>query len=145
MNVALDVEKLAGMIQSRGTSAGDEAKRMLAEEFGRRHGWKRSRAWFCLGQLARQSNQRKDQEGFDEGRFHHMMLDHSYYYRETNRPYRPAAIAVHLYDWPADKLDIENICRRLGLRCEAVMDFPSWWYPGETHLIVYTPLKRGIS
>ena len=35
---------------------------------------------------------------------------------------------------------MEAVCIELGLRYEEIIDFPSWWYPGQTTLLLYTPL-----
>jgi hypothetical protein len=64
-------------------------------------------------------------------------LDHPFYYREPNRPWRPAAIATHLYDWPSYRDKVADLARRFDISAEPVSDFPSWWFPGWTTLVLY--------
>ena len=63
----------------------------------------------------------------------HDQFDHPYYYR---RGRHAAAIAAHLYGWPHVRERCEATARQHGLVLE-VPDFPSWWFPGQTTLVVY--------
>jgi hypothetical protein len=116
----------------------DEIKLLLAEEFGHRHDWNLSRRWFGWGQLARRSVMRTRQEEWDSTPQPHEVADHCYYFRKDKRP---AALAVHLYNWPAEycQASVAAVCSKHGLAAREVTNFPSWWYPGVTHLIVYEP------
>ena len=118
-----------------GTYRDSEIKQVLAGEFGRRYGWKLSRSCFGLKTLS--------------GRLRHcvhdyasgdaLAIDHPYFYRDPVRPYRAAALAVHLYNWPDVQPEVEAICERSALTFEHITHFPSWWYPGHTELILYRP------
>lgn len=116
----------------------DEIKLMLAEEFGRRNGWNLSKRWFSWGQLSRRSPQRTLKEESDGLPHPHEVADHRYFFR---RDKRPAALAVHLYGWPDPhcQASVADVCTKYGLVAREVTDFPSWWYPGVTHLVVYEP------
>jgi hypothetical protein len=110
-----------------------QIRETLAEEFGCRKGWIWSRRPFTLSQRARRSNHARRQGPQDAAR----IIDHTHFYREAKRPYLPAALVSHLYDWPEVDPAVEHACHRLGLRYEAVIDFPSWWYPGRTQIVLY--------
>jgi hypothetical protein len=70
------------------------------------------------------------------------LFDHSYYFREAQSPYRPAAVAAHLYGNSAAKPgDLAETATGLGLVLDWVTDFPSWWYPGWTSLALITPAR----
>ncbi len=112
-----------------------EIEQGLATAFGQLHGWALSPTRFTLTQLAQQSNQRRHRYVDDPNG----VMDHPYYYRETQRPYRPAGLAAHLYNWPYCGPHVEFYCLKIGLRYESIIDFPSWWVPGQTTLILYTP------
>lgn len=122
-----------------------EIKLELAREFGRRNGWRLSKHWFTWGQLARGSHCRTRQDCFDGLPNPHAAADHRYFFR---RDRRPAALVVHLYNWSVCRPDVAKVCDRYGLAAREVDDFPSWWYPGATTLIVYEPAAaalRGVS
>jgi hypothetical protein len=116
-----------------------EIERILADEFGRRYGWKLSPAPFTLTQLARQ---RRKRYGYSS-EIPSLMpgIDHPCYYRAQrwfNYHHRwPAALAVHLYGWPRSRPDVEHLCELHGLTYERITNYPSWYYPGQTELIVY--------
>ena len=110
-------------------------QKKLAKEFANRQPWAATQRGFTLAQLGRRSN--RSQRG-DWG-CSTRVADHPYFYRELERPYKPAAIAAHLYDWPDQEVDVKEAVQEFGLSYRVVRDFPSWWYPGETTLILYTP------
>jgi hypothetical protein len=116
-------------------------QKLLATEFGSRYNWKLTRTWIHPGQLGRRSNQQRNTETFEVFGSHASVLDHPFYFRERQRPYHPAAIAVHLYDWPHVTDLAEELCfrYRIGYQLGNDLCFPSWWYPGRTTLLVYTP------
>ena len=111
--------------------------RDVAREFGRLRGWTLARKTFSLVELAGRTDQEK--LAFTTTT---RVLDHAFHYRENRAPYRPAGIAVHLYEWPDVGPDVEAICFELGVHYEAILNFPSWWYPGVTQLVLYTPGRR---
>lgn len=101
------------------------AKRILAERFGELHDWHLAFKPFSLDDLANRSTQ---------SNFKGSPGDHPYYYRKKAKPYRASAIALHEYNWEQTELAAHN-----GLRTQTVTDFPSWWYPGRTTLVLITP------
>jgi len=106
--------------------------RHAAAEFGRLHRWHLSAQPFLLSELATRST---------DLQIIRQLFDHAYYYRDSSG--RPVAIAAHLYDWPEIGPDVEIFCEKAGLRYDAPADYPSWWYPGWTQLVIYTrPSKR---
>ena len=114
---------------------------ILAEEFGRLHGWQRSKHGFNLHQLS---------NGKCSAKIPGLMwswepIDHPYLYREREKPYRPSALVVHLYG-DGSNWKLEEFCSYYGLHYRIVDDFPSWWNPGNTTLIVYIrePLPQPI-
>jgi hypothetical protein len=66
-------------------------------------------------------------------------IDHGECFRGLDR--RAAAFASNPYGlrWTADHPDIQAFCERFRLSA-AIPDFPSWWFPGRTTLIVFKPL-----
>lgn len=121
------------------------AQHTLAVEFGRRRGWLLAQRGFGIKTLAARKVWTTVSEGFGYFRDHeyaidgteagdyYRCIDHSYCYRDKNR--RAIAMAVHLYD--LEKKKIEKFAAKYNLVAEFPEDFPSWWYPGHTHLIVF--------
>jgi hypothetical protein len=113
------------------------AQYRLATDFGAARGWRLSDARFTLRVIA-EGKQHDGGRLFDRyrnpnaGDFHDN-FDHPYYYRNNRRA---AAIAAHLYNYPGNRLACERLAGAFGLRFE-VPDFPSWWNPGSTTLVVY--------
>lgn len=110
-----------------------QSMRILAEEFGHQRGWLRSKTAFSLEQLRRRSN--KIRVGEDTA-----FNTDTVFYRERQRPFHPAAIAAHYPTWPEIGPELEQVCERYGLRCEAVVDFPNWIDGAQ--LVVYTPAAK---
>jgi hypothetical protein len=148
-NVAAAVAKILTVLHSRNDSAISASEFLslqnsLAAEFGRRRGWRLSASSFTIRALAkRQAPGSRTIESLDQDLF-----DHPYYYRESQRPFRAAALVAHVYDVPktsdpvARLKAITNLATkadRLGLELEATDSFPSWHYPGWTTLLIYTP------
>jgi len=113
------------------------ARQRLAVLFGKRHGWRLSKSDFSPAVLAR--------GGLFNGRGYHVdpwprdLVDHGYFYRKDRKA---AAVTAHLYgifDY-AKRRDTEATAALHGLRVIWPEDFPSWWLPGRTTLVVYTPL-----
>jgi len=128
--------------------------RTLAEEFGRRREWTLSGGpyirlprfrYFSIADLV----------GCNDCIERHRLnlnsggaLDHTYDYRapkltETGRPWlRPVAYVAYLYShFLIDA--IQRFADERGLTAELPTDFPSWWYPGRTRLVVYEGKARG--
>lgn len=108
----------------------------LIDAFAARHGWRRSRAWFTPGMLAKggvQYNPWRNEPDWS-GEF----IDHSFCFRSSDG--RAAAFATNPYGlgWKEDDPAIRAFCERHRLRVRIPDDFPSWWYPGRTTLIVFT-------
>ena len=114
-------------------------RQRLALLFGQRHGWHLSRSDFSPSVLARR--------GLFNGRGYHVdpwpreLIDHGYFYRKDRKA---AAVAAHLYGiFDAAKCqDTEDTAALYGLRVTWPEDFPSWYLPGRTTLIVCTPLAE---
>jgi hypothetical protein len=142
------VEDLATEIRAlitkpKGESRSAEARRNLqlkalqhhlAVEFGRIHGWTPARHDFTLECLA--------WRGLHSGSRHWLAgnsdtLDHPFFYRLGRRA---AAIAAHLYDhstgeWRAE-LTAWAATHHLA---SSFPDFPSWWFPSWTTLVLCEP------
>ena len=114
-------------------------RQRLAVLFGERHGWRLSKSDFSPSVLARR--------GLFNGRGYHVdpwpreLIDHGYFYRKDRKA---AAVAAHLYGiFDAAKCqDTEDTAALHGLRVTWPEDFPSWYLPGRTTLIVCTPLAE---
>lgn len=111
-------------------------RQRLAVLFGERHGWNLSKSAFSPSVLARRGlfNGR----GYHVDPWPHELVDHGYFYRKDRMA---AAVAAHLYgDFDAAKRkDTEATAALYGLRVTWPEDFPSWYLPGRTTLIVCTP------
>lgn len=101
-----------------------ELLRILAEEFGRRNG-------LALTQKGRVP--KRFTEHWD-GAYSHYRFDHPYMYwdRSTKRHF----VAAHLYR-SIDGPEIYEPNHKVRLRGEVITDFPSWWYPGRTTLVLW--------
>ena len=101
----------------------------LAVAFGERNGWRLSKQYFALSELATLGTEE------DIRRTYRLRyLDHPCYFREGQRP---AAIAAHLYKGRSSNEEIAAFAARLGIVAEAIADFPSWYYPSATRLVLY--------
>ena len=131
-----------GLLQSDAIYQGLRATRQrLAVLFGERHGWRLSKSDFSHSVLARR--------GLFNGRGYHdpwprELVDHGYFYRKDRKA---AAVAAHLYGTfdAAKRQDTEATAALYGLRVTWPEDFPSWYLPGRTTLIVCTPLAGPTS
>lgn len=117
-------------------------RQRLAVLFGERHGWHLTRSGFSPSVLSRRGlfNGR----GYHVDPWPHALVDHGYFYRKDRKA---AAVAAHLYgDFDAAKRqDTEATAALYGLRVTWPEDFPSWYLPGRTTLIVCTPLSEPAS
>ena len=112
-------------------------RQRLAMLFGERHGWRLSKSDFSPSVLARR--------GLFNGRGYHVdpwpreLVDHGYFYRKDRKA---AAVAAHLYGTfdDAKRQDTMATAALYRLCVTWPEDFPSWYLPGRTTLIVCTPL-----
>jgi hypothetical protein len=109
-------------------------QRQLADEFGRRNGWQHSDKWFSLCTLVR--NGVYETETCPQYPAEGDYIDHPYWYRSKRRA---RALAVHLYSATGRHNDITAWAASNGMRASFPTDFPSWWYPRWTTLVVYEP------
>lgn len=100
----------------------------LAVEFGARHGWTVGSAFSVrtLREGARTTGRLYDTRGGWDQAF----ADHPFFYRLNGRA---AALAAHLFGSTAGA---DEWAQRAGLVVKRP-NFPSWWYPGRTTLIVF--------
>lgn len=108
----------------------------LAKMFAADHNWKLSPSPFDIHVLAKQGVWGMRQM---ERSIH---IDHAYYFRTSDR--RAAGLAVHLYDNinTHKQQEIRQWAGKNKLNAEYPTDFPSWWVPGSTTLVLYRPLKN---
>jgi hypothetical protein len=120
-----------------------EVERSLAGAFGRRHGWQLSERGFDCETLVRRQVSGPGILPHGVGRIM-SPWDHPYWYRETIRPYRAAAVAAHPYGIDGERAEeLMAWADRVGL-VATLPDERSWWNPdrgngGGTRLVVYTP------
>ncbi len=111
----------------------------LAVLFGVIHGWTLSRSDFTSAVLARRGL--FDGRGGRADPWPRDLVDHPFFYRKDRMA---SAVAAHLYGTfdAARRRDITALAAAKGLRAAWPEDFPSWWVPGRTTLVVYTPLAE---
>ena len=109
----------------------------LAVLFGATRGWTLSRSDFTSAVLARRGL--FDGRGYYADLWPRDLVDHPFYYRKDRMA---SAVAAHLYGTfdAAKRQDIAALAELKGLRATWPEDFPSWWLPGRTTLVVYTPM-----
>ncbi|MET4483148.1 hypothetical protein [Bradyrhizobium sp. F1.13.3] len=107
----------------------------FARRFGAKRGWILAKTPFALSKLSAQQgvNDHRD-EWWNRTYAYHSLLDHPFFYRHPEKPFRPAGIAVHLYGGiPAAAAEIAG-----HLNIDAVQPMsPSWWYPTQTSLLLF--------
>lgn len=116
-------------------AAADDLRRLLAIEFGHRRGWKLSPRVFSPYCLERRGRR----DSFTVRCYSCWpsdIADHPFAYRADGRA---AAVAAHVYD--LDEAQARAWAGRQRLAVEFPTDFPSWWFPGWTRLVLFTPLK----
>ncbi|CAK0750210.1 hypothetical protein CCP1ISM_3760002 [Azospirillaceae bacterium] len=110
-------------------------KYRLASEFGKRHGWRLTNRDFTPMVLARGGVWDRHC-GDARSHWPREFTDHPFFYRSGNRA---SALVSHPYGMSAA---IRNAARtwadRNGLSVAFPEDFPSWWYPGDTTMVVFT-------
>lgn len=111
-------------------------RQRLAVLFGERHGWHLSRSAFSPSVLARR--------GLFNGRGYHVdpwpreLVDHGYFYRKDRKAAAVAALPYGTFD-AAKRQETEDTAALYRLHVTWPEDFPSWYLPGRTTLIVCTP------
>ena len=110
----------------------------MVREFARRTGWRHRRGdHFTRAMLAEGRKRRgvgdRDFLGWS---------DHDYFLRDANGI--PVAVAGHPYDVeaPGRRADYERSAAAHGLVVTFPTDFPSWWFPGRTTLVLFRPAMR---
>lgn len=133
------VKRLVADIRDNGSEAALRrvaAKRRLATEFGTECGWTLAKKRFGLIALKRGTTYsliRSDTDVLAD-QLPHDFFDHAYFYRRGGKA---VAVAAHLYRF--NPQSISAFASENGLSWETP-DFPSWWYPGATRLVVF---KKG--
>jgi len=104
----------------------------LARDYGALRGWTWSESTFGPAVLSRRGvHGARDHSGQWPGGG---IADHNYFYR-ANR--RAAALVTHPYD--VDQAKMEAWATEHRLKVSFPTDYPSWWYPGRTSIVVYEP------
>lgn len=125
--------------QRRARDSIAEAQRLLADGFARRHGMVVAcRDHWSPGALARGPGF----NGRNPSRWTREVCDHPYFMRYGGAQGKRAAVAAHLYGTRnADQ--IRETCRRFADAHNLIVSFPtewpSWYYPDTTVLVVYQP------
>jgi len=109
--------------------------RAMASAFGAQHGLVRTSRAFSIEAL---------RDGRKQGRYSHIRaewpvqrVDHAEFYRTPD--WRVAAVVAHRYGLNDDtRQRCAAWAARHGLQAAFPTDFPSWWYPGWTQLVLYT-------
>jgi hypothetical protein len=110
-----------------------ELQAELIKRFCRKHGWARTRT---------RTDIKMEWLGMAEPWVHHL-FDHTYCLRHATRR-RHYAIATHPYNVnPEYERLAQQVADEYGLLVE-YPDFPSWYYPGRTTLVLWTkdPLAK---
>lgn len=113
---------------------------LLIGIFAEQNGWRHSKSWFTPSMLTRRGVSYSPwQSGPD---WSAPFIDHSYCFRTPDR--RAAAFATNPYglNWTVDHPAIRAFCELYQLGVAIPRGFPTWWYPGRTTLIVFTPLGQ---
>jgi len=112
------------------------ARDVLAEGFADRHGLRRADKGYSAAVLARGG---VHDGGIPRDDWSWFAADHRYFFRRNRKA---SAVAAHVYGTRnPDKVhaDCMAFAERAGLQVTFPTDWPSWWYPGETILVVFWP------
>ena len=107
----------------------------MVREFARRHGWWHRRDdHFTRAMLTEQRRRRRPSDGDYRG-----WSDHDYFLRDAEGA--PAAVVGHPYDLSTveRRVALARGADAYGLRVTFPDDFPSWWYPGRTAIVLFEP------
>jgi hypothetical protein len=107
----------------------------LAQTFSEARRWRPAKAGFDLPTLARGGTSTDWMTALQNSpvMVTRAVLDHPYYFKRNRKA---AAIAAHLYNYPDCKEQCISVARAFDVTFEAP-DFPSWWFPGGTTLVLY--------
>ena len=112
----------------------------LARQFGQERGWNWTDRDFGTRVLARRGVHYGRRNAWEEADlFPDSVVDHPYFYRRNRKA---AGVAAHLYDVDYHWSAILQFAQAYGLRVTRP-NFPSWWFPGWTTLVLYEPADRG--
>ena len=112
----------------------DKCRLVLAKRFGEERGWKLSRRGFGLHALIKGLRTSWTHDWAKDS-YRHEVFDHCYYYK-----FNGEAVAVVAHPYHYGKESLEHFCEKNGLTHETP-NFPSWWFPNRTHIVV---LKRKV-
>jgi hypothetical protein len=117
---------------------GDELRKNAAKEFAALNGWRYSERGFAIKTLARGGTHETREEWL--WRLNPIcLLDHSVYFREIPKPYRPVTIVGQPYESATSMDRGIELARSLGLELHAPPNsVASWWYPGYTQFFCLT-------
>jgi|ERR1019366_5478252 hypothetical protein len=142
------IRKISHLISKEGRMEGKDkdfcclsckaVQELVAIEFGWRNGWKLARTPFSVIRLVPFALSAddlflSDSQLLDNSQFG---IDHQYCYRKKNGA--PVAIASHNYGLKKEEFRYSEIVESHGLRVQFPELYPSWYYPGQTTLVVYT-------
>lgn len=113
----------------------DAVQNELAAEYGHRRGWLHSTRDYSVRALI--EGKVHARINWDLPRIKLPLFDHPYFYRDARR--RAIALVSHVYTRLTDEAKTEALkqAETMGLTVEFPDDFPSWWSPGRTALVVY--------
>ncbi len=116
-------------------------KRRLAFEFGEKYGWTLSEKRFGVLALKRGSvfSMIRDDADVSDDHLPHELFDHPYFYRRAKH-----AVAIVAHPYHLDQDAVAAFAKKHDLSWETP-EFPSWWYPGATTLVVFKKLRPNNS
>ena len=115
-------------------------KRKLAMIFGAIYGWRLTDRPFTASVLARRGVW-DGHTGCAFDTWPPQFVDHPYFYRLGNRA---SGLACHDYNTTeSSRIATRAWAERSGLTVSFPENFPSWWYPESTTLVVFTPGDAG--
>ena len=112
----------------------DNARDVLQNSFAAVRGWRHANKAFTLPQLRDGSNVPRVDD------YDHIVspMDHVEWFREANRPWRPAGIISHEYS-PFEQSVL--LAAQYGLVAQLLPI--SWYFPGSCNAVLYTAPRRG--
>jgi len=118
------------------STAFDEAKARTIDAFAAERGWIRGKH-FSLSQLKAARHCAGNTDVIFPHDIGHLAFDHPYFFRQRNRPYRPAGIVVHVY--AEDYSEAMKVADEQALLFEPLAW--SWYYPGRCLAGVYRRIE----
>jgi hypothetical protein len=124
------VRRCAQWIAAREASQALDAARAIAREnFAASHGWRVAIRPFTIAKLRAAQNI----VGLDHRNYQLTPMDHTEYFRQDSRPWRPIAIVSHEYSSFEYSLALASA---QGLVAELLPE--SWYFPGHCRAVLYT-------